>query len=59
MYGYKAKFLVKSEKGITFGGSDTIEGARSIMKNQQMEYKDYPKVWGDPPVFHIEQVKEN
>jgi hypothetical protein len=51
------KFLVKSEKGITFGGAYTIEGAKEIKKNQERDYKNYPKSWGPAPVFHIEEVK--
>lgn len=56
MYGYKLKFLVKSEKGIVFGGSYTLEEAKEIKRNQEREYRDYPKVWGEPPKFHIEKI---
>lgn len=49
-------YLVKSDKDTTFGGSPTLEGARKIMASQNEEYKDFPKAWGERPVFHIEKV---
>ena len=53
----KINYLVKSEKGITFGGSETKEGAEEIKKNQEREYRNYPKAWGKAPVLHIEKAK--
>jgi hypothetical protein len=46
-------YFVVDEKGVVFGGSTTKEGAEEIKKNQEREYRNYPKAWGNPPVFHI------
>ena len=54
--GMEINYLVKSEKGITFGGSATLDGAKEIKKSQEREYRNYPKSWGDAPKFHIEKV---
>jgi hypothetical protein len=52
----KINYLVKSEKGVLFGGSSTLEGAEKIKKEKELEHSNFPKAWGEPPAFHIEKV---